>query len=45
MIIERFQWWRRFRRGQWARVTGFLWGKRWIRLPKGCLERAEEDWG
>ena len=39
--------WRIYRRligGRWATVTGFLWGRRWVRVPDECVERIEEDW-
>jgi hypothetical protein len=32
-MLSRFQWWRRFRGGKWACVTGLICGRRWIRLP------------
>lgn len=38
------QWYRRLRGGKWARVTGWLWGCRWIRVSADCVELVDEDW-
>lgn len=35
---------RRWRGGRWARVTGFCWGRRWVRVGDECVERVEEDY-
>lgn len=35
---------RRWRGGRWARVTGSLWGRRWVRVGPECVERVEEDY-
>jgi hypothetical protein len=43
-MFSSFAWYRRMRGGRWARVTGFLLGRRWVRLPEGSLERYEECW-
>lgn len=43
-MLSCFQWYRRWRGGKWATVTGWFWGRRWIRLPGACLEPCEEDW-
>jgi hypothetical protein len=45
MIFNHFQWYRRWRMGKWARVTGLMWGLRWVRLPEWSHGQAEEDWG
>jgi hypothetical protein len=42
--LANFKWYRRMRGGRWATVCGMVWGRRWIRLPDACVERAEEDW-
>ncbi len=39
-----FQWYRMLRGGRWAKVTGWLWGKRWVRVSDECVERVDEDW-
>lgn len=39
-----FRWYRKFRGGRWARVTGWFFGKRWVRVPDDCRERVDEDW-
>lgn len=31
-MLNHFKWYRRLRGGRWATVTGFMWGKRWIKL-------------
>lgn len=38
------RWWRRLRGGRWARVTGWFWGQRWVRVSDACVERVDEDW-
>jgi hypothetical protein len=43
-MLARFQWYRRWRGGKWARVTGLFWGKNWVRIPDESVERAEEHW-
>lgn len=30
-MLSHFRWWRRWRRGCWYQVTGFMWGVRWVR--------------
>lgn len=35
---------RRLRGGKWARVTGWLWGHRWVRVPCECKEQTLEDY-
>lgn len=42
--MSAFRWYRRWRGGRWARVTGYLWGHRWVRVSNECLERVDEDW-
>ena len=42
--LKNFRWWRRWRGGRWARVTGWLWGVRWVRIPRACVERPDEDY-
>jgi len=44
MFFGRFQWYRRWRGGRWAQVTGMFWGKNWVRVPRECVERVEEEW-
>ena len=43
-MLGNFKWYRRLRGGRWAKVTGWLWGKRWVRVPQECVERVDEDW-
>lgn len=43
-MIANFKWWRRYRGGRWARVTGLLWGLRWVRMPDSSIEPCEEDY-
>ncbi len=43
--MSMFRWYRKLRGGRWARVTGYLWGTRWVRLPIEALDCHEEDWG
>ena len=43
-VMGNFRWYRRLRGGRWARVTGLMFGMRWIRVPPECVERCEEDW-
>lgn len=35
---------RRFRGGAWATVTGFMWGRRWVRLGPEAAYQAEENY-
>lgn len=32
-MLGHWRWYRRWRGGRWARVTGYVWGYRWVRLP------------
>ena len=43
-LLSSFQWYRRMRGGRWAKVTGYFWGQRWIRLGPECRERGTEVW-
>jgi hypothetical protein len=43
-MIQNFQFYRKLRGGRWARVTGFLWGFRWIRVTSECVERIDEEY-
>jgi hypothetical protein len=40
-----FRWYRRLRGGKWAKVTGWFYGKRWVRVPDTCLEISDENYG
>ena len=42
--LKHFRWYRRLRGGRWAQVTGWLFGKRWVRVPAVCIERVDEDY-
>lgn len=42
--MSSFRWWRRLRGGKWAKVTGLMWGHRWILVPDSCRERIDEHW-
>jgi hypothetical protein len=44
LSLAYFRFYRRWRGGKWARVTGFLSGKRWVRVSCECLEIVEEDY-
>lgn len=44
-MLSRFQWYRQWRGGRWAKVTGWMWGKRWVYVPATCVERVDEDYG
>jgi DNA-binding PadR family transcriptional regulator len=43
MFLARFQWYRRWRGGKWTLTAGFFW-PHWIRVPKECVERVDEEW-
>jgi hypothetical protein len=43
-MIAHLKCYRRWRGGRWGMVTGWLWGRRWIKMPLGSLERADEDY-
>ena len=43
-MIAHLKCYRRWRGGRWAKVTGWLWGKRWIKVPPECWERVDEDY-
>ncbi len=42
-LIYRWQRVRKFIGGRWGHVTGFLWGKRWVRLSNESLD-WHENW-
>lgn len=44
MLLTQFKLVRWLIGGRWARVSGYLWGKRWVRVPKTCLEYTEEQY-
>jgi hypothetical protein len=46
MFLARFQWYRKWRGGKWARTTGLFWGRNWIRIHPAdeVFERVEEDY-
>lgn len=35
-------WYRKWRGGKWGRVTGWLWGKRWVKLSREAV--GFEEW-
>lgn len=43
-MIAQFKWYRRWRGGRWATVTGLMWGRNWVRVGPECLERVDEDY-
>jgi hypothetical protein len=43
MTIYRFQRVRKFLGGKWGQVTGLLFGKKWVRLPKDS-PMWDENW-
>jgi len=43
-MLSNFQWWRRLCGGKWARVTGYLWGQRWVSVPYGEQQPCDENW-
>lgn len=43
-VISRFKCYRRWRGGRWARVTGLLWGRNWVRVSDACVERVDENY-
>lgn len=43
-MLSSFQWYRKMRGGRWAKVTGLMWGKRWVHLSPECVERDDENW-
>jgi hypothetical protein len=43
-MLGNFRWYRRLRGGRWAKVTGWFWGERWIRVTDACLEECQEDY-
>lgn len=45
MFLENFKWYRKYKRGKWAKVTGFLFGTRWIQIPMWSLEKCDENHG
>lgn len=42
--LKSMRWYRKLRGGRWSQVTGFVWGKRWIKVPDECVEPVDEDW-
>lgn len=42
--MNRWRWYRRLRGGRWGRVSGYLWGHRWIHVGPECVERVDETW-
>lgn len=43
-MITHLKCYRRWRGGRWGRVTGLMWGHRWVRVTPTCVERVEEDY-
>ena len=43
-MLSSFRWYRRLRGGRWSRVTGFMYGKRWVQVDDNCREACDEDW-
>lgn len=41
MILNRFEWFRRLRGGKWGKVTGMMFGKKWIKLPEESKQYDE----
>lgn len=39
-----FHWYRKLRGDRWAKVTGYFYGKRWVRVTDSCVEWVDEDW-
>jgi hypothetical protein len=35
--LTRFKWYRKWRGGKWGQVTGWWWGRKWIKLPEESL--------
>ena len=35
---------RKLRGGRWGKVTGYMWGWRWVRVTDECVERVDEDY-
>lgn len=44
MIPFDWKWYRRMRGGRWATVTGWMWGRRWVRVTDAGVEPVEEDY-
>lgn len=42
-MLSNFRWYRRWRGGKWAKVTGWLWGKRWVYCPQS-VEQVDENY-
>ncbi len=42
--VSGFRSYRRFRGGRWGKVTGLMWGSRWVRVTPECLDRIDEDY-
>lgn len=42
--MNRFQWYRRWRGGKWAQVTGLIWGRNWVRVPIANQEPVDEEY-
>jgi hypothetical protein len=43
-MLSGFQWYRRLCGGRWAKVAGYFWGKRWVRVGRAS-RYCDEDWG
>jgi hypothetical protein len=37
------RWYRKLRGGRWAQVTGFFFGKRWVKVPDECIQIADYE--
>jgi len=42
--LSMFQWYRRRRRGRWAKLQGRIAGYRWVRVTDQCRERIDEQY-
>ena len=42
-MLSNFRWYRRWRGGKWAKVTGYLSGQRWVHCP-ASVEQVDENY-
>lgn len=43
-FLNRFQWFRRYKGGKWAKVSGLIFNTRWVQVPPSCVEPVDEKW-
>lgn len=43
-MLSYFKWYRKWRGGRWAKITGLMFNVKWIKVSDACVERCDEDY-